>query len=201
MKPKTVYPRAFFLIIAAMIVLAGLAAAVVDMANESRSRLPVWGQVPEFQFTTQIGRPFGTADMIGRLHVVDFIFTNCQSVCPVLASRFGELYRLYEGSDKVRLVSISVDPDRDSPAALQAYAALQGVTDDRWVFLRAPIEEVITLCESGFMLAAENLPMGHTSKMILVDEQGRIRSYHDGLDAGHLEVLKANIRQLARELP
>jgi protein SCO1/2 len=200
MTSKGRYPKALILIVVALVVLAALASSVVHQANKSRSQIPVWGEVPDFEFAAQTNQPFGLEEMRGKLTVIDFIFTNCQMVCPVLASRFTELYDLYKGSDMVQLVSITVDPERDTPEILQAYAADLGVADSRWVFLRAPLDDVVALCEKGFMLAADDLPGGHTSKLILVDEQGKIRNYYDGMDESHLEFLKTDIRQLASEL-
>jgi protein SCO1/2 len=196
------YPKMLIWLIAAMILLAVMGLLVVNWANVSRSKIPVWGQLPQFTFTeAHTGQPFGLDDMKGSLHVVDFIFTRCRSACPIMAGNFSELYKLYEGSDKVRFVSISVDPEHDSLAVLRDYARQQGVTDDRWVFLRAPIEQVRQLCEGSFMLAADDLPGGHTTKFTLVDHLGRIRSYHEGLDSTGMRILKENIRQLARDLP
>jgi protein SCO1/2 len=114
-----------------------------------------------------------------------------------MAENMGDLYELYKGSDLVQFVSISVDPDRDSLEALRQYAIDHNVTDNRWIFLRAPIEDVVQLCEKQFMLDADELPMGHTTRFILVDQQGRIRSYHEGLESESMTALKNNIRQLA----
>jgi len=189
------------LVVVATILLAALAALVVDGANRSRSRIPVLGRVPQFEFTAHDGLPFGREQMMGRLSVVDFIFTSCPGVCPIMASKMSGLYRLYAGSNKVQFVSISVDPERDSIAALQAYAHNQGVTDCRWLFLRAPLEQVVSLSENGFMLAADDLPGGHATAFVLVDHLARIRSYHDGLNDADSTALKGHIRQLARELP
>ncbi|MDH4155803.1 MAG: SCO family protein [candidate division Zixibacteria bacterium] len=196
------YPKMLIWLIIAMMVLAVMALLVVNWTNVSRSKIPVWGELPQFTFTAaHTGQPFGLEDMKGRLNVVDFIFTRCRSACPIMGGNFSELYSLYKGSDKVRFVSISVDPEHDSLAVLREYARQQGVTDDRWVFLRAPVEQVRQLCEGGFMLAADDLPGGHTTKFTLVDHLGRIRSYHEGLDSTGMRILKDNIRQLARDLP
>ena len=153
------YPKMLIWLIAAMIVLAVMALLVVNWASVSRSKIPVWGELPQFTFTAaRTGQPFGLEDMKGSLNVVDFIFTRCPGACPIMAGNFSELYQLYQGSGKVRFVSISVDPEHDSLAVLREYARQQGVTDDRWVFLCAPVEQVRQLCEGGFMLAADDLP-------------------------------------------
>ena len=111
-----------------------------------------------------------------------------------------ELYELYKGSGKVQFVSISVDPERDTLEALNEYARLLGVNNKEWIFLRGDIEKVAEICEKQFLLGVGELPWGHTTKFILVDHLGRIRSYHDGLSESSMEVLKNNIRQLAREI-
>ena len=193
------YPKMLIYAVAVMLVLGALAIIIVNQANKSRYEIPIYGVLSDFAFTAaNTGKPFGLAQMKGKINVVDFMFTNCRSVCPVMVVNMGDLYELYKGSDLVQFVSISVDPDRDSLEALRQYAHDHDVTDNRWIFLRAPIEDVVQLCEKQFMLGADELPMGHTTKFILVDQQGRIRSYHEGLESESMTALKSNIRQLAR---
>jgi len=183
-----------------MIVLGTLAAVVVNQANLSRSRIPVLGTLGNFSLIeSRDGHPMGPADFKGKICVYDFIFTNCKGPCPVMAVNMGELYQIYKSSELVQFISISVDPERDTLEALNEYADLQGVNDSRWVFLRGPVDSVAYICENDFMLSADDLPGGHTTKFILVDQQGRIRSYYDGLSEGSMEKLESNIRQLAKE--
>jgi len=103
----------------------------------------------------------------GKLNVVDFVITRCKSVCPVTMVNMSELYDLYQGSDKVQFISISVDPEYDSLAVLNAFGEKYGVNDNRWIFLRVPVEDVARVCEGDIMFPDENLPGGHTSKFIL----------------------------------
>lgn len=201
MTDKKPYPKMLILIVIAMLVLGTLAVAVVNQANKSRSRIPVIGELGEFELIeSKSAEPVGPADLRGKICVYDFIFTNCQGPCPVMAVNMGELYRMYKGSDKIQFVSISVDPERDTLEALNEYADLQGVDDEAWIFLSGPIDEVSGICEKQFMLSADDLPGGHTTKFILVDHLGRIRSYHDGLSDESMEALQRNIKQLAQEM-
>ncbi|UCC81141.1 MAG: SCO family protein [Candidatus Zixiibacteriota bacterium] len=202
MSPGRSYPKMLILIVIAMLVLGTLAALVVSQANRSRSRIPVLGELTEFELTAaHNGELAGPESLKGKICVYDFIFTSCRGPCPVMAVNMGELYRLYKGSGKIQFASISVDPNRDTLEALNEYAELQRVDDDGWIFLRGPLEKVAEICEEQFMLPAEDLPGGHTTKFILVDHLGRIRSYHDGLSESSMEILQNNIRQLAKELP
>lgn len=193
---------AFLAMVIAMIVLASLAYWVISAAEKSRYEIPVLGQLPAFEFVDQDGRSFGRDDFMGKISVIDFIFTRCHGPCPVMATQFSRLYQLYHGSDMVRLVSVSVDPEYDSVSVLKAYAERQGVTDRRWVFLHAPLDSVIAFSEQGLMIAAdkESLPGGHSTRFVLVDGDGHIRGYFDGLDEAGLVKLKNNINRLVDEI-
>lgn len=194
--------RIVLLGMAALVILALGAGIIISKAGRSLQALPVLGDVPAFEFIERSGRPFGSEDLRGRISVVCFFFTTCPGICPVMAARYSEMYGLYEGSDNVRLVSITVDPVRDSLPVLRQYAADHGVSDDRWVFLWEPdIAAVIDLSERGFMLAADGLPYGHSGKFALVDSKGQIRGYYGYDDEDAQKQLRLHIRALVRALP
>jgi protein SCO1/2 len=115
-----------------------------------------------------------------------------------MTSKMEELYHHYDNAEQVQFVSISVDPARDTLQALQAYAARHNVDDDRWNFLRAPIDEVRTLSVEGFMLGGD-FPMGHSTKFVLIDPQGEIRGYYRSMEDASLNALKTHIEALARQ--
>jgi len=179
--------------------LALLAAVVLRQADRSRSDLPDFGAVPAFELERYDGGTFTPADLLGKISVVDFIFTRCPNVCPVMATQYRNHYATFREAPEVQFVSITVDPDYDTPEVLARYAKRQGVTDGRWVFLRGPIAEVIRLSEQGFLLPAEDLPMGHSAKFALVDRQGRIRGYYDHDSEAAQELLKTHITELYRQ--
>jgi protein SCO1/2 len=183
-----------------MLALAFIAALVIAWAEKSKSAIPDLGEVPAFQLTERSGQELTRADMMGRLFVVDFFFTNCPSVCPLMTRTLKPLYDLYKNSDKVRFLSISVDPASDSLTALQAFAKEYGITDNRWLFARAPIEDVRKLMREGFMLNADDLPAGHPTYYILVDDKAHIRGFYPFNEEGAIYVLKQHIRELAREM-
>lgn len=170
---------------------------VIGQAQKSVSELPVLGELPPFEFVASDGSSFGRADMIGHLNVVDFMFTRCQGPCPIMSANMADLYRKMEGNDLVQFISISVDPEFDSPSVLRKYGNELGVTDSRWLFLRGEQEAVKQLSEEGFMLAAGGLPAGHSTRFVLVDEKARIRGYYSGTDRASLDILITHLRQLA----
>ena len=181
---------------AALLVIALVGAYIIQRANRTRMALPVLEQAPEFSFTERSGKPFGTSDFNGKISVVDFIFTTCPGVCPVMAERMSYLYKLFERYDQVQFVSITVDPETDSLPVLREYAKEHGVTDDRWLFLRGPVEQVARVSEQGFMLPVGVLPAGHSSRFVLVDSKGQIRGYYSSDEDESQLLLEHHIRAL-----
>ena len=180
----------FFLSVCALI--------VIELANKSRSDLPILGEVPEFTFSERSGASFGNDDMQGTINIVNFFFTTCQGPCPIMNAKVADLYKKYATTDQVRFVSISVDPKRDSLSVLKEYAQRMGVVDNRWLFLRGELDEVHRVSEKGFMLAGE-LPTIHSTKLILVDRDQQIRGYYDSFNDENLRLLTVHVRELLYE--
>ena len=200
MSDENGFPKALAAGILFAFIISFAAGLVIKAAKDSLSNPIVYGVVPSFTFQEKDGGDFSSESMKGRVWIVDFIFTNCQGACPIMSGHMSKLYKLYGHSDKVHFLSISVDPDRDTIDVLQEYARTQGVTDNRWKFCRGPIEQVISVCETGFLLPAENLPMGHSTKFILVDEKMQIRGYFDALIDQEIETMKVQVRELVRKM-
>ncbi len=196
MRSKGVY-SALILGVSGALILALLGLIVIEIAQESRRSLEQLGVVPEFSFTDQNGDIFGKEQMLGHVNIVNFFFTSCKGPCPYMNGKVSELYQKYSTTDRVQFVSVSVDPETDSLQVLRNYAARFGVTDNRWRFLRGPIDEVQNLTEYGFSLAGE-LPDMHSTKLILVDQHGAIRGYYDSFDDASLDVLTVHTRELLR---
>jgi cytochrome oxidase Cu insertion factor (SCO1/SenC/PrrC family) len=160
--------------------------------------LPVLGQVPPFSLTDQRGETVTLDDLAGEPWIADFIFTRCTLSCPMMTTRMAELD---DGRvpPEVRLVSFSVDPDHDTPEVLADYARAFGASQ-RWHFLTGPKKEILALAVEGFHLALEPEPpegtappaepIAHSTRFVLVDGQGRIRGYYDGMTREGVEQLE-----------
>ena len=183
-----------------LILISGGTLIILKKNQSAQWQLPVFGTVPAFQFDECRGEPFGLDNMRGKINIVDFVFTRCQSACPVMTGKMIQLYEAFKDNDNVQFVSISVDPDYDTLEVLRKYAEDHGVTDKRWVFLRAPIEKVRWIAEKGFLVSGD-LPGLHSTKLILVDQKGRIRGYYDSYDNLVVETLKSHINNLVQQLP
>ena len=191
--------RRIIILLAVLITLVAVALTVIQKGQDSQSALPVLYELPDFTFTERQGVIFSRDDFKGKISIVDFIFTKCPGPCPFMSSKMADLYQIYSNTDKVQFVSISVDPNRDSLNVLKEYAERFGVTDNRWVFLRAPMLEVIDLYENGFKLGGI-LPVDHSTKFILVDQNATIRGYYDCYDEISMKILKTHIRELVGKL-
>jgi protein SCO1 len=159
----------------------------------------VLGTLPSFRLTDQRGQPFGTRDLAGKVWVANFIFTSCQQACPLLTQRMAEVGRRarHLGPD-FHLVSISVDPERDTPAKLAEYGAQHGANPIAWSFLTGPVEAIQAAVVDGFKVGAGKERVAsadggpdfweifHGENLVLVDRQLRIRGYFpatpDGMD-------------------
>jgi protein SCO1 len=161
---------------------------------------PVLGSVPEFTLVNRDGRTVRRADLAGSPWIADFIFTRCPASCPMMTSRMARLDRELPGNLDVRLVSISVDPEHDTPEILQRYAA-SFKAPARWLFLTGDGEQIYRLSKEGFKLGVDAAPKDaktaepilHSTRFVLVDGEGRIRGYYDAFDK---ESMKALMRDL-----
>lgn len=179
------------------IVFIGLFSSLM-INGSSTASLPVIAKLPDFDLVDQNAQPFKRRDLNGKVTVADFIFTRCQGPCPVMSSEMAELYKHYADTDNVQFVSITIDPEYDSLAALKDYATKHGVKDHRWKFLTGKAADIALLSEKGFLLPVDIEAQGHSSKFVLVDQDARIRGYYSSGNAEALESLKAHVEELVK---
>lgn len=158
-------------------------AALTLAACKKASTLPELGQVPPFEFTGADGQPFSSTALDGKIWVVDFFFTNCPGPCPRMSKQLSELQEQTKALPNFRLVSITVDPGRDTPEALAAYARRYKADPARWFFLTGRKDFIANLMSEAFYLGfADNL-QEHSTRFVLVDGKRRIRGFYDSFDA------------------
>jgi protein SCO1/2 len=163
------------------------------------------GKVPNFQLVNQNGRPFGSAQLIGKIWIADFIFTTCPGPCPMISTRMSELQKPLENTD-VHLVSFTVDPEKDTPDVLRGYAEKLHAQPNRWDFLTGSKSAIYDLSRNGFKLAVSDdseeagIPV-HSTRLILVDRRGEIRGYYEATAPDAVTKLLADTSHLLREQP
>jgi cytochrome oxidase Cu insertion factor (SCO1/SenC/PrrC family) len=168
--------------------------------------LPVGPEIPDFKLTERSGRTVTRADLLGRVWIADFIFTRCSGPCPQLSARMQRMQMNFKDEPEVKLVSFTLDPKNDTPAALQDYAKRFYAEPDRWWFLTTSDEgEMHTLVQKGFFQtlipASGTNEMIHSEYFVLIDRGGRIRAAYPGLDADTRPRLVADVAKLLREPP
>lgn len=179
-----------------------------DSAPARSTALPIFGTLPAFSLINRDGRTVQLADLAGSPWVADFVFTRCPASCPMMSARLARLERSLPRGLHLRLVSISVDPEHDTPAVLERYAATFQAAD-RWLFLTGGREEVRRLSIEGFKLGLDMEPppgsdgpepILHSTRFALVDGEGRIRGYYEAFDEGAMKQLRADLLRLATPL-
>jgi cytochrome oxidase Cu insertion factor (SCO1/SenC/PrrC family) len=177
-----------------------VAAAALSLAGCSlRSSLPVFGSVPDFQLTRETGQSFAGADTAGLVWVANFMFTKCAGPCPRMAAQMKQVQTKLEGVQNVLLLSFTIDPENDTPAALEQYARRFGADKARWRFLTGDEAELQKLARTTFFLADVGPPYEHSTKFALVDRRGRIRGYYDSTDRNAMDDLVSHVGELLRE--
>ncbi|HLB33526.1 MAG: hypothetical protein A3F67_06975 [Verrucomicrobia bacterium RIFCSPHIGHO2_12_FULL_41_10] len=182
-----------------------LGGAFITFRKSERHALPKEppiGEVPYFSFTTQEGKKLTKADLAGKIWVVDFIFTSCSGPCPRMTSHMAELASNLSKNHDVKLVSVSVDPENDTPSVLARYASNVQADPTQWFFLTGPTQEITSFVTQGMKQPLVVEPMckpSHSTRFMIVDRQGMIRSYHDANAPEVVQKIMIDVGNLLRE--
>jgi protein SCO1 len=181
MRASRQHAAAFLLALALFAFPAGLSAHEAG----GDKRLPVIGPAPNFTLTSQDGKPVSLADLRGKVVALTFIYTECPDICPLLTQK---MVRVQDelGADfgaKVAFVSISLDPEHDTPEILKDYAEFWGARLDGWSFLTDSAEAVrdVTRRYGVFFAKKEDGSVEHSQLTTLVDADGQMRVQYLGV--------------------
>ena len=192
------------------------------VVNEYGSRSEIkkliqFEKVPEFEFTNQYGETVTNDFYDGKVYVVEFFFTTCPTICPVMTQNTVLIQNKFYGNPHFGIASVSINPEKDTPEILKAYAQEKGATMKSWNFLTGDQEKIYAFSNEGFKLyAGKNSEVEggfeHSGLFALVDKKGFIRSrtvkigenenpikFYDGLDTKAIEMLKEDIKILLEE--
>lgn len=149
----------------------------------------IYYQVPDITLTNQLGKVVQlNKDLKNKVLVIQFLFTNCSSVCPAITKNMGVLQKAFKKNDTlVQLISITVDPARDSVAAMRAYAERFHVNHDRWWMLTGEKQAIYNYAKDALQMQIGNGDGGvedlvHSDKLVVLDEQRVIRGYYNAND-------------------
>lgn len=167
--------------------------------NESAPAEPEAGpSIKEFELTERSGQPFKSEELKGDVWIASFFFSNCPGPCWQLNQSLRGVQDAIKDPD-FRIVSISCDPEQDTPEVLRAYAERLGADRGRWVFLTGNMEYIAKLGREVFLQVVG--PGIHMNKALLIDRAGKIRGSYDLLDVQKVSELRSEIEKVLREKP
>jgi protein SCO1/2 len=181
-----------------VVLICSLAWTANPAAGES---LPKIKTAPEFTLTNQDGKRLALKDLRGKVLAVTFIFASCADTCPLLTAKMvGIQNRLGSAfGEKVYFVSITVDPDRDTPDVLKRYAEAYKVNPAGWAFLTGTPAEIrnVTKRYGIYSKKTSRGDVDHTFLTSLVDQNGTLRVQYMGIKFNQDEML-SDLRSLLR---
>jgi protein SCO1 len=175
---------------------SGDATAVVT--EELAGELPVIFDVPDFLLTDQNNSPVSNMDLQGKVWVGAFMFTDCPGVCPMMARQMLKLQDAVSGTD-VKMISFSLDPEKDTPEVVKAYLEKIKADPARWSYLVGPKQTVWGIAEKlkvHVQDATPDEPIVHGEYVALVDRAGKVRGYYIGTDIDSMKELAKDARRL-----
>jgi cytochrome oxidase Cu insertion factor (SCO1/SenC/PrrC family) len=171
-----------------------------------QDRLQHYGVVPDFILLERNGDSISLDQLRGKIWIADFIYTNCTDTCPLQSGMMARLQEEYATVPELQLVSITVDPERDTPQTLALYAARYKADAKRWFFLTGQRDRIIRLIQNGFHLSVAALPteadlnglIPHSPRFVLIDREARIRGYYDSRELEAFIRLKNDVASLLK---
>jgi cytochrome oxidase Cu insertion factor (SCO1/SenC/PrrC family) len=200
----TKYPLSIY----SFILLIGIALTGCDKSYAQEDSIRILSRLPQFSLTDQSGEEVASHDLYGHVWVANFIFTRCKASCPVQTSLMSELQNSLKESENwkhTRIVSISVDPEYDTPEVLSKFIKDRNLETSQWHFLTGTRDAIWGLSKNGFKLPVADhpqdseMPILHSEMIVLVDWEGRIRGYYNHFEEESLDKLKRDIAKVTYE--
>ena len=176
--------------------------------------LALISKAPAFELLNQDGNTITDKFYNDKVYVVDFFFTTCPTICPKMTKNMLKVQNKFYGNPNFGIVSISINPNNDTPQVLKDYAKEYGATLKNWHFLTGDKDYIYTIANSGFTLyAGENSQaeggFEHSGSFALIDKKGNIRSrfdnfgnpiaFYDGLSDEGIKMIIEDIKILLKE--
>ena len=155
--------------------------------------LPIYGQLSDFEMTDSTGNPFGSKQLRGSVWIANFIFTTCPGECLVMSQNMSNIHRSFVRVPNVHCVSITVNPETDTPPVLAEYAKKYNANTQKWHFLTDKRSKIRKLLKNEFRVGFQDNIIFHSVYSVLVDDLLRIRGYYDTTNKKQLQKLIVDI--------
>ena len=175
----------------------------------NRDTLPIISRLSDFELTNQLSEPIGLADFAGKIWFADIVFTRCAGPCPAMTKRMAELQSYFANNENVAFVTLTTDPEFDTPEVMKKFAIKYGAQNQKWNFLTGKKSEIVRLASDEMKLTAMDKPEGkqlspedlfiHSSYFVVVDQQGRLRGALESLEEDWKEKAIGMATELLKE--
>lgn len=160
--------------------------------------------IPEFQVINQENLPLSQHYFDDHISVVNFFYTSDNTISPIMSSELARVQGNFRDNARVRILSVSVDPEFDQPDVLARYADIAGAREHQWNFVTGQKDQVYELIRCGFILPVEEVDVEgidylYPDRFVLVDSQRRIRGYYAGTDPQDVDRLITEMKILMEE--
>ncbi len=179
---------------------AAVAFAVGGLAGCAARALPSYDTVPEFTLTDQTGAKFDSSVLRGHVWVADFMFTNCPGPCPRMSHQMSQVQDALAGTD-ARMISLTVDPEHDTPPVLAKYATYYSAKPGVWFFLTGAVPTLEQLDKDVFHLGDVDGSLYHSTRFVLVDRNSQVRGYYETSEDDAIKRVIADAKVLLKEKP
>lgn len=179
-----------------------------EMVDTDLLRIGRGHTIGDFSFRNQENKTISQKDVKGKVFVVEYFFTTCGTICPIMNSQMQRVQEAYADEADFRILSFTVDPEVDDVPRMKAYADGHGANSHSWWFLTGDKEQLYHLARTSFFVLkpAEANNKGdvgsdfiHTNNFVLVDRQMRIRGYYDGTSETEVDQLIQDAKKLLEE--
>lgn len=172
------------------------------------------GKAPSFSLINQDGKTVSNDDYLGKVYVLEFFFSTCPTICPKMNQNMITIDKTFFGNPNFGIVSITINPENDTPKVLAEHKKALGITSSNWNFLTGDKATIYDIANKGFNLyAGENSKVNggfeHSGLFALIDKKGNIRSrkdeyqnpilYYDGLEKKGIKAITQDIKKLLNE--
>jgi protein SCO1/2 len=157
--------------------------------------------MPAFEFTGVSGHKIDQNFVKGKICVANYFFTTCGSICPRMNANLWLVQQAFLHNEAVRILSLTCDPGRDDVEKMKAYATMMKADTRQWEFLTGSKYELYRFARHGLHLTATEGNGGdddfiHAQTFVLIDKQGFIRGYYDGLKTTAVNRLISDMKKL-----
>lgn len=179
-----------------------------EMVDPELLRIGFDHHIGAFKFQNQDGEWITDKEMNGNISVVEYFFTTCKSICPIMNRQMQRVNKAFSQEKDIKLFSFTVDPETDSVEQMKRYAQSHDAIAGKWHFLTGEKSALYNLARKSFFVLkpaeAQNLGDAgsdfiHTNNFVLIDKQLRIRGYYDGTSAKEVNQLISDIKRLQNE--